>query len=448
MSEETTTVITEELRKKAMQKPTFNVMFVDGGESRLSLFRGEVMIRNFCTFYSRYANISYLSTTAQQASKLTLSNLGDINIIWVDSSVDMNLAQSINKLQVEIMDSINPNWKKELSDLKAEGNEEKILEYTKELKSKREEKLHVVYSIEEFIWEAPVGRAYPLQLTMAVENFISVADIIVVPTHELKEAIQHFGFANKYVDFVVIPTAVSHEFFPLFKDFKREMMMNASASPKAKILIKGIEVPANVQAFIQSRYKEYDITISSVGEFNDSIMALIGRKKVRHLVHWANPSSNKRNFSTTYALERDCEFDFIIYCVPDNLADNMYEITKGDEDILFAISSGSLPICGVDHVGYDPTSIYNASGLTFGKDSKEDDIHKIVKNHYYNHLKFNEAYGKCRVIVENRLISSPSIMSGYYAVMLGRTVSDIRAKIAKEEQDKEDSKDKETIKSK
>lgn len=453
MAEETNTevkVISEELRKKAMQKPTFNVLFVDGGESRLSLFRGEVMIRNFCSFYSRYANISYLSTNAQKAAKLTLATLGDTNVIWVDSSVDAILAQSISKIQVEIMDSINPNWKKDLSDLQVEGNEEKILAFTKDLKSKREERLRVIYSIDEFVWQGPVGRAYPLQLTMAVESFIGCADIIVVPTHELKEAMQHFGFANKYTDFVVIPTAVNHEFFPLFKTFAREVILNASVAKKPKVLIKGLQVPANIQEFIKTRYKEYDITLSSVGEFNESIMALIGRKKVRHLVHWANPSSSKRNFSTTYALERDCEFDFIIYCMPDNLADDMYEITKGDEDILFAIASGTLPICGVDHVGYDPTSIYHASGLTFGKDTKEEELHKIIKSHYYNHLKFNESYGKCRVLVENRLVTSPSIMSGYYAVMLGRDVADIRAKIAKEEQEKQDTQDKskETVETK
>lgn len=444
MSEVVETKVSEEVKKKAMQKPTFNILFVDGGESRLSMFRGEIMLRNFAAFYARYANISYMTATSQAASKLTLTTLGDTNIIWIDNNVDTVLAQTINRLQVEIMDSINPNWKKELSDLKAEGVEEKIVAYTKELKARREEKLRIIYAIDEFVWEAPVGRAFPLQLTQAMEGFIACADIVVVPTYELKEAMQHFGFANKYCDFVVIPTAVNHDFFPLFKNFNRELELHPMTAPKAKILVKGTEIPKNVQEFIQLNYKSYDITLSSVGELNDTIMALIGRKKVKHLYHWANPYSNKKNFSTTYAIERDLSFDFIIYCMPDNLADNMYEITKGDEDVLFAVACGALPICGIDHVGYDKTNLYYASGLTFGKDSKMEEIVSIVKTHYNNHIKFNEAYNKARVVVENRLVTSANIMSGYYAVMLGRELADARAKIAKEEQEKQNT-NKETV---
>jgi hypothetical protein len=177
-----------------------------------------------------------------------------------------------------------------------------------------------------------------------------------------------------------------------------------------------------------------------VGDLNSSLMDLVARQKVTHIHHWANPGSNKRNFTVTAAMERDVKFDFIMYCMPESLEGNFYELTMGDEDILCAIASGILPICGIEHVGYEKTHLYNASGLTFGKDTKYEDIKKLIRSTYYDFTKWNMAFNKCRIYMENRVTTSPFVMGAYFGVLIGRRKAEERVKamedLKKEEQAK------------
>ena len=176
-----------------------------------------------------------------------------------------------------------------------------------------------------------------------------------------------------------------------------------------------------------------EITLCSVDEVNDHVMGLIGRKKINHIVHWANPYVNKGNIIPTYAIERDAGYDIVIHTKPDNMQGNMYEITTGDEDILFSISYGAVPICGIDHLGYDEGSKHLglSSGKTFGKDTPAKKITKMVET-LQTPVMFNEAFGKCRQLVEHRLANSPIILARYFSILLGKELSKARNELAKE----------------
>ena len=189
-----------------------------------------------------------------------------------------------------------------------------------------------------------------------------------------------------------------------------------------------------------------DITLCSVDEVNEHIMGLIARKKINHIYHWANPFVNKRNLMPTYAFERDAGFDFVIHTKPDNLKGDMYELTTGDEDILFSISYGALPICGIEHLGYDKDSQHLAisSGLTFGKDTTAKKIVKIIEKHQTPVL-FNESFNKCRQKVENRISTSPFIIARYFNVMLGKELAQARTALSKEKQKEYEEQNKEKI---
>ncbi len=410
--------------EKTLEKPVFNVLYIGDSGSRLSHFRGDIVLKSFATFYEKYANTSLLTALPNKLHSFSMDDLRYVNVIWLDNTVDAVGVQKINEVQVKLMDEIDPKWKETLAELKKES-EEKAIEFIKELKNKRSERLRVIYALDEFVWEGPAGRSQTIQNVHLIENYLNISDTIVVPTNEMREALTIFNLVNKHIDIAVVPTAINHEFFPLFKRVEKTTIMNASFLPKPRILVKGLEIPENIQEFIMRNYKEFDITISSVGELNSHIMTLIGRKKLTHIYHWANPGSNKKNFTTTYAIERDIAYDYMVFCVPSDLNNKYYDLTMGDEDILFSIASGTLPICVTQHVEYDTNHLTN-SGLVVNIDTKQEDIAKMVKSHYYDHSKFNLAFNKCKLYIENRVLSSPYMMATYFGVLLGRKKAEER----------------------
>jgi len=425
-------VLTDELRAEALKKPTFKVLYIGDGDTRLSPFRGETMIRTFTTFYERQANIEYHTASSIMLGKLTLEDLRNFNILWVDNISDFKAAKNLADIQDALMETLEPGWKQKLADLK--DNKEEVDKYIEELDRKRSSKLRIVYCIDEFVWEGAVGRSRDVQTVQLIETFMGISDSIVVPTPELKEAMEYYKFVPERKDVYVIPSSVSIDFFPLFKNFTRKGKAEVSQlREKPKVLIKGLAIPKNVEEFILDNYKKMDITICSVDEVNEHIMGLMQRKKLTHIYHWANPYVNKSNIVATYAIERDAGFDVVIHTKPDNLQGDMYEISTGDEDILFSISYGAVPICGIEHLGYEEDSKHLglASGKVFGKDTPAKKITKMVES-LQTPVIFNEAFGKCRQQVENRLSTSPFITARYFTVMLGKELAKARSMISKE----------------
>jgi hypothetical protein len=159
---------------------------------------------------------------------------------------------------------------------------------------------------------------------------------------------------------------------------------------------------------------------------------LIERQKITHIYHWANPFVNTTNFLQTYAVERDIGFDIVIHVKPDKL-DNMYEITSGDEDILFSVASGSLPICGIDHLEYDEDTEYlgKTCGVTFGKDTTASTLRELVDS-YMLPVRWNDTFAKCKNLIDSRSTTSPRILGSYFAIFLGKELAEARRTLASE----------------
>jgi hypothetical protein len=443
MSEDTETkkddfILTDELREKASQTPVFNILYVTDDDSKLSPFRGESIIKRLAMFYEKQANINYSISSSAKLANIKLSELDQYNIVFIDNVNNFRAAKHLADIQQEILISIDPKWRETLQTL-TDTNKEEAINFVNALNKKKEDKLRIIYALDEFVWEAPIGRSHDIQTVQLIETYMNMADIIIVPTGELKEAIRHFNFVgDKNKAIMVIPTSVDYDFFPLYKDFTRS---NAFASKqlrdKPKVLIKGISVPENIQQFILDNHKKMDITLCSVGEVNEHIQGLLARKKVGHIYHWANPYVNRKNIGPTYAIERDGGYDFVIHTKPDNLNGEMYEITSGDEDILFSIAYGAIPVSGIDHLGYDEDSSHLSKicGLSFGKETTAKSLRSMIEAHTVP-VKWNEVFNKCRSYVENRISNSPLILARYFSAFLGKELARARAEIASEIQSK------------
>lgn len=409
-----------ETNKKEAVKETFNILYVGDGNSRLSMFRGENLLKTFSSFYDRHANVKFLTASVDMLRTLdldTVKKLG-INTLWIDNVVDPLSVQNLNKLTQDLMTEVDPEWRANLSNIK--DNKEESTKYILDLKQKRSDVLRLFYALDEFVWEAPVGRSQSIQNVRIIENFMNIVDVVVVPTDTLMDAIKHFNLISEEVDIAILPTSVNHDFFPVFKNMKHELIMDYNKAPKPNVLVKGLVIPENVQKFIEYGYKNFNITISSVGELSERVMKLIEDGKVKTMYHWANPSSNKKNFSTTYAIERDAEFDILVYTFPEDMSKNFYDLTMGDEDVLFAAASGTVPVVGCEHIGFEESHLYNASGLVFSPKTDYMDLFKMVRNNYLDATKFNAALNGCRRILDFRTSTSPSIMSVLYGLLLGR----------------------------
>ena len=445
MSDDTTTkefVMTDELRAKAGERPIFNILYIGDKDSYLSPFRGESMLRTFAEVYRNQANISYMTATPSYLSTIKLSELEKINVIWIDNVSDFHAAQKLNEIQGAILEEIRPGWKDELKKFQQDGDEDSAVNLIREVNKQREEKLKIIYAIDEWVWEGPIGRAHDIQTVQIIETFINMADVVVTPTQELRDAMTYYKFISDPEKSVwTIQSALNSDFFQLYRDFSRTTGSRAQQlREKPKVLVKGISVPENVQQFIVDNYKKMDITLCSVGEVNDHLMGLMQNGKVSHIYHWANPFVNRTNINATYSIERDAGYDFVIHTKPDNLVGDLYEICTGDEDILFSVAYGALPICGIDHLGYDENSnnLAVTCGLTFGKDTNPKKIRQMIEAHMVP-VTFNEKFNRCRGIVENRLAASPLIGSRYFSLMLSDEMRKARAVLAEEAKAKEES---------
>jgi len=428
-------VLTDELRVQAGERPEFNILYIGDKDSHLSPFRGEAMLRTFAEVYHSQANITYMTATSNYLSKMKLSQFDNINILWIDNISDFHAAQRLNDIQATLLEEVHPGWRDAVKSLQGDGNEDGAIALIREINKKRENKLKVIYALDEWIWEGPIGRAHDIQTVQIMETFMNMADGIVTPTQELREAVHYYKLvSDPEKPIYPISSAVNSDFFQLFRDFSRttesrtEQLRN-----KPKVLVKGISIPDNIQQFIVDNYKKMEITLCSVGEVNEHLMGLMQTGKVNHIYHWANPFVNKTNINATFAIERDAQYDFVIHTKPDNLSGDLYEITAGDEDILFSVAYGALPICGVEHLGYEENSgnLSILCGLTFGKDTNPKKLRQMIETHMVP-VTFNEKFNRCRSIIENRLAVSPLIGARYFSLMLSDDMRQARAAIAAE----------------
>src|SRR6185369_2399428 len=117
-------------KEKILERPTFNVLYIGDSSSRLSHFRGDIVLKSFATFYDKYASTTLLTSLPNRLHSFSMDDLKYVNILWLDNTVDAIGVQRINDVQIKIMDEIDPKWRETLTELKKES-EEKAIDFIK-----------------------------------------------------------------------------------------------------------------------------------------------------------------------------------------------------------------------------------------------------------------------------------------------------------------------------
>lgn len=419
-------VLTDELRKMAEKKPVFDIVCVSDRNSVLYPFRVSAIWNEFTEIYKGLADISCVTVSSEAFAKMPTEEIVKHNTIVFDNCCDFYCLKKATETREAVLNGIDPEWKEKIS---AAGKDAKKV--ADELDKKKSRAMRMIYFLDEFVWEAPVGRVRDVQSVQVVEGLLNVSDEMVVPTAELREALTHFGFVGEDRSIAVVPSGVSCSMYPLFRNFAKVGTATKQLAEKPKVLVKGLEIPDNVQEFIMNNYKKMDITVCSVGMLNEHLMGLLQTRKIKHIYHWANPTINKVNLITTYAIERDIGFDFVITTKPAALTGKMYELCLGEEDIVQAVAYGALPICGVDDLEPDAEHVSKAAGLTFGASTTAKEIRKMIEDNIVA-VRWNESYNKYRSRIEMLNLSSPQLLSMYFGVFLGKELSLARNALAKE----------------
>lgn len=408
-------------------KREFNVLYVTDDNSRLSCVRGYNAMQQFKNFYRTIANVT-MTTMDSQTFCRTSPDLSKYSVVWVDNVISRQFNDAMMDLMRKAFDGIAPGWRAEADKLKDDQEAyDKFMDSANEYRSLS---LRVVYSLDEFVWDAPAGRNKTIVEAKMVADCLDYSDTVVVPNNEMRTALIQLGLVAEDKDVVIIPTFVSGQFYPTHKVFLRSAS-SSTVIRRPKILVKGTEIPKNVQNFIIHGTDEYDFTISTVSELDPRLMELLrprGKKDgpvVRHVMHWANPYVTASNMGETMAMERDAGFDFVILTEPENVEDDIYNITDTDTDALLAVSAGSVVFAQVADAGFGPgIHMCNEAGkdFVFGKDTKTKELQALIEKWRIT-VNWDEAYTKQRTLLEHRLVSDPQVLAGYFHAMLGKRVS-------------------------
>lgn len=362
-------------------KRQINAIYVNGEHSPFGYIRGRRALEHFEENWRRMSDVNITYTNHRTFSDM---DIGSANVIWLDNVRSITVAKKIESIKEQFGDSVR-----------------------------------VVYSLDDFIWEGPAGRASSLNDCRVVEMFIGVTDALVVTTYSTIQLLNQMRIVDEEKEFIVIPTTVGYDFFPTYSEFRKTGISNGR---KANVLVKGLTIPNNVQNFIAGNYKNFNITISSVGQLSNRIMNLISNGEISHIKHWANPDVNGINAAKVFAMERDRKFDFTVLTKPDDLSSEYYELVSDDEDVVFAIASGSLPVCGVDHVGYNEDSPYYASGLVFDSETDAAQIARMITLSFKSANQYNKNMEKALVGIKDRVADSPKTLRAYYTALVGTKI--------------------------
>ena len=419
--------IEERISQILETKREFNVLYVTDDTSRLACVRGYNAMQQFKQFYSSIAEVT-LTTMDSKTFCRTKPDLSGYSVVWVDNIINRQFNDLMMERMREAFNQVAPGWREEAESLK--GNQEEYDKYMKGANEFRSLTLRVVYALDEFVWDAPAARNKTIIEAKLVADCLDYADTIVVPNNELRTAIVQLQLVAEDKDVVIIPSFVSSYFYPTHKVFLKSKG-GFTTIRKPKILVKGTDIPQNVQNLIIHGTDEYDFTISTVSELDPRLMELLRPRSkkegplVRHVMHWANPYVTSKNSMETMAMERDAGFDFVLLTEPEHVDEDIYNITIADTDAILAISSGSVVFAQIAEAGFEPgVHICNECGkeFVFGQDTSVKELMAMLEKWRIT-VNWDEAYTKQRTLMEHRLVSDPKVLAGYFHSMLGRRVS-------------------------
>lgn len=417
------------------KKLEFHILFVSDGNSRLSPLRGAAAMDYFKNVFRTLADVTVTLMTSSGFLR-EQPDLHKYNVLWIDNVTNPkfihDLAPMLDAYENEICGGeMEVPTNSRVEDLEKEAKQRRIM---------RNLSLRVIYALDEFVWNAPAGRQVNMFTARMVEDAMIIADEIVVPTTDMMTILKSVQLVPEDKDVVVINTFVNDTIFPLHRINNRSSHYSTTIR-RPKILIKGTQIPQNVQKFIlmDGVTKDYKITISSVSSLSKDIYKKMqqtpdgSEPEITTIKHWAVPVENFNAFAGTLAIERDVGFDFVITCVPDDLEDNPYELCNADTDNIIAVAEGAVTIAGVKGSPFKAANhICVASNLQFSNTDTPQAIKSLIEK-WKICVNWDEAYKKQRELLEQKTISSEQIMGGFFHAMLGRTLSDAYAEKVKAE---------------
>lgn len=417
------------------KKLEFHILFVSDGNSRLSPLRGAAAMDYFKNVFRTLADVTVTLMTSSGFLR-EQPDLHKYNVLWIDNVTNPkfihDLAPMLDAYENEICGGeMEVPTNSRVEDLEKEAKQRRIM---------RNLSLRVIYALDEFVWDAPAGRQVNMFTARMVEDAMIIADEIVVPTADMMLILKKSNLIPEDKDVVVINTFVNDTIFPLHRINNRSSHYSTTIR-RPKILIKGTQIPQNVQKFIlmDDVTKDYKITISSVSSLSKDIYKKMqqtpdgSEPEITTIKHWAVPVETFNAFAGTLAIERDVGFDFVITCVPDDLEDNPYELCNADTDNIIAVAEGAVTIAGVKGSPFKAANhICVASNMQFSKTDTPQAIKSLIEK-WKICVNWDEAYKKQRELLEQKTISSEQIMGGFFHAMLGRTLSDAYAEKVKAE---------------
>lgn len=422
-------ILDQRVSETFKNKMKFDILYVTDESSRLSFTRGQIALDEFRRFYANIATVSVVTMDSNRFCNHT-PDLSEFNVIWVDNVINGAFNTKLAQATDAVLTKVMSDWKDGIDEL----NDEEYGQYIELVNEIRATYCRIIYTLDEFVWEAPAGRQKNVISAKTVESAMDISDEVIVPNAEMAGALKELGLVDEKKEVIVIPTFMSDYFYPVNKNFRKSNSLSTRIR-KPRVLVKGTIIPENVQNFIIHSTDQFAFTVCSVSELDDRLMKLIADHKVENLIHWANPYVNSRNMFKTAALERDGNFDFVLLTVPTEEDENNnevvvdpYNITNVDTDALMGVAYGAVVLAGVEGAHYGKgMHLCVESKMTFNNKTSVKDLNAMLTK-WSICANWDSAYDAQRKLLGTKLVSSPSVLGGYFNAMLGRTVAEARKK--------------------
>lgn len=404
------------IEDKVKVKADIDIIHVNDGDSRLFGGRFNEDFAHLCPFYDALCTFNHISMTSPMFinvySKLAITKetvviLDNIkNPAVFDVLQKMKFSSFQNTVGDTVLDTAYNKDDSEQVSAEKEAQNDAI----------RKINFRIIYLLDELVWDGVGGRGKSIYEARVVEDFLQVADTIIVPTSELRHALIDIGFVaeERKNDITILPFTIPPQIYQVYAVNTARTYSTVLSKPK--ILVKGAVIPTNVCEFIVAKHKKYDITICTGAELPDDLMLLLANGDVRHIVHYSSPSVNFKNITHTYLDERDGRYDFVIHC--SNSLN--YDLASGDIDPMLSVACGSIAFACVRKDWFTPeTHLCAKTGTTFTPQATYNQIDNMI-SHACVAVEWNKLYTEQRGTIEVKISDKAVSMARIFAVLVGK----------------------------
>jgi hypothetical protein len=404
------------IEDKVKVKADVDIIHVNDGDSRLFGGRFNEDFAHLCPFYDTLCTFNHISMTSPMFinlySKLAITKE---TVVILDNIKNPAVFDVLQKMKFS---SFQNTVGDTVLDTAYNKDDSEQVSAEKEAKNDAIRKINfrIIYLLDELVWDGVGGRGKSIYEARVIEDFLQVADTIIVPTSELRHALIDIGFVaeERKNDITILPFTIPPQIYQVYA--VNTARTYSSVISKPKILVKGAVIPTNVCEFIVAKHKKYNFTICSGADLPNDLMLLLANGDVRHIVHYSSPSVNYKNITHTYLDERDGRYDFVIHC---NNSLN-YDLASGDIDPMLSVACGSIAFACVRKDWFTPeTHLCEKTGTTFTPQATYNQIDNMI-SHACVAVEWNKLYDEQRGSIEVKISDKAVSMARIFAVLIGK----------------------------